>query len=136
MKNPSHVIFYDGECALCHGFVLFVLKRDQAGVFFFSPIQGARFQSAFANRPAEELPDSIAYQAGENEPVFYSDAVIEILRILPSPWPLLALFVNFFPKCLRDFGYRVVAKFRKRIFGTKSELCPILPPELRGRFLD
>jgi predicted DCC family thiol-disulfide oxidoreductase YuxK len=35
---------------------------------------------------------------------------------------------------LRDFVYDFVARIRYRVFGTREDLCPIVPAALRARF--
>ena len=34
------IIFYDGDCALCHRMVQFILARDSKFLFSFAPLQG------------------------------------------------------------------------------------------------
>jgi predicted DCC family thiol-disulfide oxidoreductase YuxK len=38
------------------------------------------------------------------------------------------------PRPVRDAAYDLIARFRYRIFGTRDEMCPIVPAELRTRF--
>ena len=37
------VVFFDGDCALCHGFVRFLLAEDRASVVQIAPLNGATF---------------------------------------------------------------------------------------------
>ncbi|MFL2983565.1 MAG: DCC1-like thiol-disulfide oxidoreductase family protein [Candidatus Neomarinimicrobiota bacterium] len=34
----KNIIYYDGECSLCHFAVIFILKIDSKNKFFFSPL--------------------------------------------------------------------------------------------------
>ena len=45
---PSHIILFDGVCALCESSVRLIIKHDKAGLFRFAPAQseiGAQMQS-------------------------------------------------------------------------------------------
>jgi predicted DCC family thiol-disulfide oxidoreductase YuxK len=63
-----------------------------------------------------------------------SNAFLHILRRLGGVWKFLAGVLRVVPRPLRDFVYDVIASVRFRIFGTRDELCPVVPPELRARF--
>jgi predicted DCC family thiol-disulfide oxidoreductase YuxK len=60
--------------------------------------------------------------------------VTRLLQELGGCWRWLAL-LRLLPLPRRDWGYRMVARNRYRIFG-KHESCPIPPAAVRARFLD
>lgn len=128
------LVFYDGHCALCHGAVKFILKRDQSGAFHFAPLQGATFESRVAPEVRVTLPDSVAVLTGDGKLLIRSDAFLHILRRLGGGWKFLAGILGVVPRPLRDAVYNVIAKIRYRIFGKRDELCPIVPAEIRARF--
>ena len=64
-----------------------------------------------------------------------SDAVISVLRELGGFWAAIALVLRILPKSLRDWGYRMFARRRYRVFG-KYETCPLPEAKYRDRFLD
>ena len=64
-----------------------------------------------------------------------SDAVIFVLKQLGGFWGLIGFVLQFKPRFLRDWGYRVVARNRYRVFG-RSETCFLPSPENLDRFLD
>jgi predicted DCC family thiol-disulfide oxidoreductase YuxK len=68
-----------------------------------------------------------------NEPFTRSTAALRICRRLSAPWPLLYAFI-LVPRFVRDGAYSFVAARRKRWFPPPAE-CPVMPPELRRRFL-
>ena len=131
--NP--VLFYDGNCGLCHGAVLFVMKRDAAGVFRFAPLQGETLQRLVSAEERAVLPDSLVLRQEDGALLIRSGAVIAMLKRLPGPWPVMGFLLGIAPRFLRDFGYDGVAKVRHRLFKKPDEGCPLVPPELRGRFL-
>jgi len=63
-----------------------------------------------------------------------SDAVVALLRELPRPWPWVGVALRLIPQVLRDLGYRLVARWRYRIWG-RLESCPMPSAEERERFL-
>lgn len=63
-----------------------------------------------------------------------SDAVVAILAELPKPWPAVAAVLGWVPRPVRDMGYRLIARWRYRIWG-RLEICPILGADERMRFL-
>jgi predicted DCC family thiol-disulfide oxidoreductase YuxK len=122
-------LFYDGTCALCHGFVRFVLAEDARGECFrFAPLE------ALSEGERARLPDSVVVRTSEGRMLLRSDAVIRVLRRLGGFWRLAAEVLSLVPRPLRDLGYDCVAALRKRVFGTESQACPMLPRHLRARF--
>jgi predicted DCC family thiol-disulfide oxidoreductase YuxK len=57
-----------------------------------------------------------------------------LLAELPRPWPWVATGLRWIPLPLRDSGYRLVARWRYRLWG-RLESCPVPTPEQRERFL-
>jgi predicted DCC family thiol-disulfide oxidoreductase YuxK len=131
--NPE-IVFYDGHCALCHGAVKFILKRDRGTAFHFAPLQGATFESRIAPELRAALPDSVAVLTCEGKLLTRSDAFLHILRELGGGWKILAGIFSVIPCPIRDAVYNGIAKIRYRVFGTRDELCPIVPAEIRARF--
>ena len=86
-------------------------------------------------RRKEALPDSIVLVSDDGVEL-ESDAVIGCLDRLGGLWRLLGYILKATPKRVRDWGYQLVGRNRYRIFGRKTELCPIMPAEMRRRFLD
>jgi predicted DCC family thiol-disulfide oxidoreductase YuxK len=59
---------------------------------------------------------------------------VYILRRLGGVWAFLAALWWVIPRPLRDVGYRLVAKYRYRLFG-KKETCRMPTAEERAMFL-
>jgi predicted DCC family thiol-disulfide oxidoreductase YuxK len=57
-----------------------------------------------------------------------------LLSELPRPWPAIAAALGWIPRLLRDLGYRLVARWRYRIW-ERLESCPVPTAEERERFL-
>ncbi len=127
------VILYDGVCVFCSRWVQFVIARDTAKRFRFTPIQspyGTRLAQAFGIDPQE--PDTNAVVHG-GKAHLKSDAALTVLSNLPGWGWTRAL--RAIPKPLRDAVYSLVARNRYRIFG-KYESCFVPDAELRRRVLE
>ncbi len=131
---PRDVVFYDGNCALCHGVVRFLLAEDPGGAALgFAPLGGERFRTL---TPAMriDVPDAVAVAPRGEEPLLWrSEAVLRLLARLGGAWRVAAAVGGVLPPGLRDALYDAVAARRKRIFGEKSDACPLLPERLRSR---
>jgi predicted DCC family thiol-disulfide oxidoreductase YuxK len=134
MTEPT-LIFYDGDCGLCHAFVLFVVKRDREGRYRFAPLQGREIRQRLAPEVRRALPDAVVLLEGERILV-KSDAALHVLAGLGGGWRAVARVSALFPRLLRDSVYDLVARFRRRLFRAPAGACPIVPADLRGRFLD
>jgi predicted DCC family thiol-disulfide oxidoreductase YuxK len=123
------VILFDGVCHLCHGLVQFVLERDPAGQFDFAPLQG---EFARARLGAVDWNSIVLI---EGDAVFYAEAaVLRILGRLGGPWPWLARIVGWLPRALLAWAYRLVARYRYRVFG-RDEVCRLPRADWKDRFL-
>ena len=130
------IIYYDGYCGLCHRWVKFVMPRDKDGSkFAFAALQGETFAARVDEARRGELPDSIVVHRPDGELLTKSTAVLHILRRLGGVWKVLAAVGAVAPRGLRDWAYDRVAAVRHRLFAKPNEACPLMPPELRGRFL-
>jgi predicted DCC family thiol-disulfide oxidoreductase YuxK len=132
----TDLLFYDGTCGLCHHAVKFALARDREGTRFrYAPLQGPTFERTFPPADRARLPDSIVLKTADGRTLVRSDAVLRIAERIGGGWGTLARLLQLLPRWLLDFAYDGVAKVRKRLFATPEGSCPLLPPELRGRFL-
>jgi predicted DCC family thiol-disulfide oxidoreductase YuxK len=57
-----------------------------------------------------------------------------MLRELPRPWPPVVAVLRWIPRPVRDLGYRLIARWRYRIWG-RLKSCPLPTAEERTRFL-
>ena len=135
MAGHSEWVFYDGNCALCHEWVRFVLAEDSSRkTFRLSPLQGDLFLSRVQWDKRSSLPDSLVVLTEDEELLTRSGAVLYILRRLGGLWLLVAMIVGAFRHMVLDWCYDRVAGARKWLFGTRKSFCPVLSAELRRRF--
>ncbi len=129
------IIFYDGSCGLCHGTVKFAVRRDRAGMFQFAPLGGKTFFDRVPAARRSGLPDSIVVLTEEGDILTRSAGALHILRRLGGVWKILAAAADIAPRGLLDAVYDFVARIRYKVFRRPHGVCPVLPPDLRGRFL-
>jgi len=157
------VLLYDGVCGLCNRMVQFVLRRDPAAVFRFAALQSALATSILARhgadaRDLDTVYVVVNYEVEDELLLSRSDAVSFILQHMgaaelrsagpglrpgptqakPTPgslfWRLVGRALRVIPRSLRDWGYRMVARNRYRIFG-RYDTCPMPTEGTRSRFL-
>lgn len=126
-----NVIYFDGVCGLCNGFVDFIMKIDRESVFHFSPLQS---EYAKTNLPPEFTAnlDSVVVQM-DGKTLRKSKAVLAVLRKLGGVWGVAGLF-GVLPEGILNRAYDLVAEHRYRVFG-KKETCRLPTPEERARFV-
>jgi len=130
--SASPVIYFDGYCGLCNGFVDFVLARDRARRFRFAPLQGTRARARFGD-PGDVDPATILLEEGDQ--VFErSTAALRIIAALGGVWRLAGL-LRLVPRFIRDAVYDWIARNRYGWFG-KRDTCRLPSPEERSVFLD
>ncbi len=136
------VLFFDGECGLCNRIVRLLLRLDRAGRLCFAPLQG---KSAQEYLRAHGLPtvdfDTLIFvpdwsRREHPEHHVRTTGVIAALRATGSQGAgMLAALLAIFPAIVRDAGYRVVGRWRYRLFGPWRPR-PLPRAEWAARFLE
>jgi len=129
-KKP--IIFYDGFCGLCDGFVRFTVAQDKQGIFLFAPIQGETAKGILSPEEIARVESIVLWD--QQQTYRKSEAALRIMTRLPGIWKLARIWF-LVPRIIRDWVYELVAKYRYQIFGKKAE-CTIPTPHQRERFLD
>jgi predicted DCC family thiol-disulfide oxidoreductase YuxK len=129
----SAVILFDGVCNFCDGAVNFIIARDPEGYFKFAPLQSEVGEKLLAENGIDKSVTDSVVLIEDGKVYTYSTAALRVARKLSGPWRLFYVFI-FAPKFVRDFFYKLFAKYRYRMFGKKDE-CMLPTPEIRSRFL-
>ena len=132
-----HLMFYDGECGLCDRIVQFLLKADTRKIFVFAPLQGTTAATVLKELPDEyKTVDSLVLVENYQQPNqrFYvmGQGAFRILWLLGGWWVLLG-WKAFLPPVLYDWGYRLVARNRHKLF--RGEVCELPDQKEKDRFL-
>ena len=133
----KHLVFYDGECGLCDQIVQFLLKQDSQELFNFAPLQGTTAAKLLKQLPPEmKNKDSLIlienYENADPQFYIYGKGAFRICWILGGGWMIPGLF-SWLPSILYDWGYRLVANNRHKLFRNAS--CIIPSKEMQHRFL-
>ena len=132
--NNKTILFFDGLCNLCDGYVQWIIKRDPSAYFHFASLQ-SDFAINFSKEIAaqvKEVNSVILFHQGQ----YYteSDVPLEIIKQLGLPWAIL-YSLKWVPRIIRDKVYRFVARNRYQWFGKKAE-CMVPSVDIQDRFLD
>ncbi len=131
------LVLYDGDCAVCHGAVRWLLEHEDGHVMKFAPLQGPTAHEVLSGLPPlpPDLDSIVTVQRTPDGPRvhYYTNALLVLTPYLKGPWRLLHL-ARWIPRPLRDLGYRGFARIRLAIFGTVDN-CMLPSPEQAQRFL-
>jgi predicted DCC family thiol-disulfide oxidoreductase YuxK len=134
-EGQHDIIFYDGDCGLCHGLVRLILPRDKQAWFRFAPLHGETFTRMIPRNKRDTLPDSLVLRKTSGELLLRSSATLYVARRLGWSGKLAAAIFAIAPKAGRERLYDWVARKRKDWFTRPEAACPIVPESLRSRFL-
>jgi predicted DCC family thiol-disulfide oxidoreductase YuxK len=132
--GTTDLVFFDGTCGLCHHGVRWFLAEDRTGTAFtFAPLGGERFAATMPDRAG--LPDSLVVRTADGRTLTQSSGAVWLVRRCGGLWRLVGALIGFVPRPIRDAVYGLIAKVRHRLFRRPKEACPLLPPDLRSRFV-
>ena len=136
--SSTNLLFFDGVCNLCDGFVNFVADTDSENRVQFGALQ--RHKELLVNRGAgryaeggEEELSTLVFIQGSTVYV-RSEAALRVMALLDQPWSAVSIFI-LLPRPLRDLGYKLVAEYRYVVFG-KSETCRMPTERFSARFIE
>ena len=118
------ILYYDGLCVLCNKSMRFIINRDRKNQFKIG------FLDELKNQDKQDSVVLVHKGIKYN----YSNAVIKSLILIGGIYKLAALLF-IFPKSLRDFVYKIIAKNRYKWFG-KHNTCPTLPEKWKERLIE
>ena len=136
------LVVFDGHCVLCNGVVRWLARKDRRDRLRFAASIVPAVADLLARHTEMLEPGSapgtvLVFRNPLNsgaEPLTRFAAVRALLHELPGPWPAVATLLGSVPGFLGDWLYRIVARWRCRIWG-RLESCPLPTPEERARFL-
>lgn len=132
MKPAYGIVIFDGTCNLCSSSVKFIIDRDKKGYFKFLALQSSQAQELLKEKNTHISADSVILVEGENLYI-RSRAALRISAKLTWPWKIVS-WLRVFPSFLIDPFYKLIAKYRYKVWG-KKEQCMLPSPEIKDRFL-
>jgi predicted DCC family thiol-disulfide oxidoreductase YuxK len=140
MDVSGPVLLFDGECGLCVRCVKRLLKADCQQRLRFAPLQGKPAQAFLTARRLPTVDfDSVVFVPDwarrlEDGPWLRTDALFGALDVVGGGWWLLS-WLRVCRRSWRDGIYRVVAKWRRRVFGA-GDVAVLYEEFGPGRFLE
>jgi predicted DCC family thiol-disulfide oxidoreductase YuxK len=128
------VLLFDGVCNLCNAWVNWVIDHDKKNLFKFAALQSAFGQQRVKDLNLEAKYLDTVILDDEGKVYTESDVALEVARHIGGVYTL-AVALYIFPRFIRNFVYRIIARNRYRWFG-KQESCRVPTPELKAKFLD
>ncbi len=133
-RSHEHpILFYDGICVLCQGFVQWLIKRDKKEQFYYASLQQTLGQKVNQHLNIDETDDSVIL-LHQGRYFTRADVSLEVVRLLGFPYSLLRI-AKVVPKSIRDRVYQWIAANRYQWFG-KDESCLIPSGELKARLIE
>ncbi|WP_299492645.1 DCC1-like thiol-disulfide oxidoreductase family protein [Acaryochloris sp. IP29b_bin.137] len=129
---PQPIVFFDGECVMCNGFVDILLTIDPEGAILIAPLQGQTAKQFLPPLPTDREAWSIYYQ-DERDLYDRSDAFLQVCKRLGGVWSVFTV-IALIPRPIRDRIYRLIARNRYRLFGRRSS-CRMPSETEQERFL-
>lgn len=128
----SSIVLFDGVCNFCNGAVNFIIRKDANKRFKFAPLQSETGEQLRSKYGIGEDVDSIILV--ENDRAYtHSTAGLRIARGLGGILSAAYVFI-IVPAFIRDWAYRLFAKYRYKLFG-RQDACMLPTPEVRERFI-
>lgn len=128
----DRLVLFDGVCNFCNAAVNFIIRQDDGKIFKFATLQSEVGQQMRAKYGIGEDVDSIILV--ENDTAYtHSTAGLRIAKRLGGIWSLAYVFI-IIPAFIRDYCYKLFAKYRYRLFG-RTEVCMLPTVDVKERFL-
>lgn len=138
VPQHRHLLLFDGVCALCSGFVQFVLRHDKDALFDFASLQSTvgRVWTTAAQRQPSPLTSMMVVRdyRSSPDPLVKGRAAIFVIGALGLPWTTFRLF-SYVPGVVLNVVYDAVASRRYQIAGIRTA-CFVAGAEVRERFID
>ena len=136
-RAGQHILFIDGECALCHQSSQLLIRLDPAHALSFSTLQGATARLHKIGSTDHEIKATtdaaiLLEDVDSDNPTRWEgpDAILRALYLTGGLssllWPL-----HLLPDKWKQRTYQAIASRRHRI----SQVCPIPSPSNRQQFL-
>ena len=130
--SAKRIVFFDGFCILCNGFVDLLIRLDKNGILFFSTLQGVTAKNILEAELLKKT-DTVIFRDTDQKIYIKSSAVLKTLYIMGGLWKFFAIFY-LIPLPVRDAVYNWVANHRYGWFG-KRDSCRLPSKAERKKIL-
>jgi predicted DCC family thiol-disulfide oxidoreductase YuxK len=126
------MLVFDGDCAFCHRAVQFILAHEHRSDLLFVP-RDSDLGRCLREEHHLQLVESLLWIEGGQAFIEW-DAVAHTAAYLGGPYARLASAAGLLPRPLLNFGYRLIARLRKRL-ARRPNHCLLLTASQQQRFL-
>lgn len=127
------VVLFDGVCNFCNATINFLIEHDPTDRFRFAAQQSDIGQQVMREHGLTDLMLNTIIVFDNGKVLTESGGALRLARYMPFPWRMLSWFM-IVPSFLRNWGYRLIAKNRYKMFG-QADACRMPTPEIRAKFL-
>lgn len=126
------MVFFDGACLMCDGWVRWVIDRDPKGDITFAALQhlNVRGVDKLLTGP---VPSIMVIDLTSRNVMFDAKASIHVMCQLKAPSKWVGTIFALFPSFFVDFGYKFIGKNR-HLFG-KKDVCELPDPSYLSRLI-
>ena len=123
MNSERDILLLDGDCGLCNKLAIFLDKRLGKGKdIAYRTILSQEGQELIATFPQKQQDADSVYLLRNGKSYIRSAAGIRCLLYMKWYYRMWFPVLWIIPFPLRDIGYRIIAKYRHKIF-KKPETC-------------
>jgi predicted DCC family thiol-disulfide oxidoreductase YuxK len=134
IADSAPLLVYDGACGFCSRAVRFILRHERTHDLLFVP-RDSELGKELRRHYHLEAVESMLWIA-DGEAFIESNATLHAASYVGGPWAALATLGGIVPEALRDWGYRIIARNRKRLSAAAATSCFVPTMEQRARFLN
>ena len=122
LNENIDVLLLDGNCGLCNRLAMFMEKNlDLRNNIKFQSIDSEYSQELIKSFPKNQQNQDTVYLYRKQKSYTRSSAAIRCLLYLKWYWKIWFPIFWIVPLPLRDFLYKIIAKYRHRIFSKPKE---------------
>ena len=132
-ENNKPILFFDGHCNLCNGFIDFLVRRDKAQQVLIASLQGKTAEAKLPKEVRESL-SSVVLMDSRGHLHYKSSAIFRVIGYVGGFLHILTPF-RILPRFFTNWIYDFVALTRYSLFGLRNT-CRIPTEEERQHFLD
>ena len=123
VHENSDVLLLDGDCGLCNRLAMFMDSNlDPRYKIKFRPIDSGFSQELIKTFPKNQQKQDTVYLYRNQKSYTRSSAAIRCVLYLKWYWKIWFPIFWMVPLPVRDFVYKIIAKYRHRIF-SKPKVC-------------
>ena len=117
------VLLLDGDCGMCNRLAMFMERNlDLRNKIKFQPIDSVSSRELIKTFPINQQDQDTVYLYRKQKTYTRSSAAIRCLLYLKWYWKIWFPIFWIVPLPLRDFFYKIIAKYRHRLF-SKPKVC-------------